>query len=136
MNAATIRFFSVDEVISIQAETAAMEGGDSGLRDAGLIESAVAMPMAWYGGHYLHSDVPAMAAAYLFHICHAHAFVDGNKRTAVLAMIVFVRANHWKITASRKELLDATLQVAQSKISKDDLTQWVRSVIKPVMKNK
>ena len=134
MNTSAIHFLSVDEVISIQAETAAIEGGDSGLRDAGLLESAVAMPMASYGGHYLHPDVPAMAAAYLFHICQANAFVDGNKRTAVLAMIVFIRANHWEINASRKELLDITLQVAQSTISKDDLIQWVRSMTKPTAK--
>lgn len=72
-----IRFLSVDDVNRLHELTVANHGGSPGIRDSGLLDAAVAMPMQSFGGEYLHPDIPAMAAAYHFHICQAHAYVDG-----------------------------------------------------------
>jgi prophage maintenance system killer protein len=74
-------FLSIDEVLEIHLQQIERYGGSAGLRDAAGLESAVATPQATFGGEFLHSSIPAMAAAHLFHLCLNHAFVDGNKRT-------------------------------------------------------
>ncbi len=74
MNRSTIVFLTIEDVIYFHANTIAHEGGMAGLRNRGLLESAVMMPQAAVGGRYLHREIPAMAAAYLFHIFQAHAF--------------------------------------------------------------
>ncbi len=74
-------FLTLDEVIEIHRDMIERYGGSFGIRDEGLLESAVAMPQAGFGEQYLHADVFEMAAAYLFHIVRNHPFVDGNKRT-------------------------------------------------------
>lgn len=73
-----IQFLSVDNALEIHAETIAIEGGSAGIRDKALLDSAMAMPKQQFGGHYLHEDLAAMAAAYLYHLCANHSFVDGN----------------------------------------------------------
>lgn len=124
-------FLSTNDVMDIHRNTIQSEGGDAAVRDAGILESAVSMPMAWFEGRFLHEDVPAMAAAYLFHICQGHAFVDGNKRTAVASAIMFLELNAWQLTSSNKELLDLTLRVAQGELLKDQVIQWVRDNAEP-----
>src|SRR5207249_5785917 len=89
MTSAPVHFLTVDQVLSIHARVLAEYGGGDGVRDIGLLDSAVAMPAAAFGGQHLHDGIPAMAAAYLFHICKNHAFVDGNKRTGLAAAIQF-----------------------------------------------
>src|SRR3569832_264121 len=93
MRQGSIRFLSVENVLAIHADTIAEEGGRVGIRDIGLLESAVAMPQATYEGAYLHPDLAAMAAAYLFHLCQNHAFVDGNKRAAAFSTVLFLALN-------------------------------------------
>ena len=75
------RFLSVADVLGFHEDQLANYGGAPGVRDMGLLESAVAMPMAGFGDQYLHADLFEMAAAYLYHIVCNHPFVDGNKRT-------------------------------------------------------
>ena len=86
-------FLDVEDVLLIHEEQLAKYGGAPGLRDAGLLESAVAMPRASAGGEFAHSDLFAMAAAYAFHVAQNQPFVDGNKRTGLLAAIVFLDLN-------------------------------------------
>ncbi len=74
------RFLSVDDVVTLHQIAIENQGGDSSIRDRSLLESAIAMPTQQFGGKYLHADIPAMAAAYAFHICMNHPFIDGNKR--------------------------------------------------------
>ena len=83
-------FLDIDDVLAIHDEALATFGGSAGVRDAGLLASAVAMPRATFGGELLHEDLFAMAAAYAFHIAQNQPCVDGNKRTAILAAIVFL----------------------------------------------
>ena len=128
-----MRFLSVGDVLAIHQNTIAAEGGMGGLRDAGLLESAVLMPQQQFGGDYLHPDLPAMAAAYLFHIAQNHAFHDGNKRTAALASLVFLNINGVETLPAPKTLERITLTVAASETDKAELTEWMRTqVVDPI----
>jgi len=123
------RFLSVEDVLVIHDNTIGVEGGAAGLRDAGLLESAVLMPQQQFNGDYLHKGLAAMAAAYLFHIAQNHAFFDGNKRTAVLAALVFLEINGVGALPEPDDLEEAMLAVAASEMSKDVLTDWMRAQI-------
>lgn len=123
-----IVFLSVDDVLQIHENTIANEGGMSGVRDTNLLESAVMMPQQQFGGNYLHEDIFAMAAAYLFHIAKNHAFFDGNKRTAALTMLIFLKTNGVEILPNPSELEQITLNVASGNLSKDRLIEWLRNV--------
>lgn len=95
-------------------------GGMQGVRDQGMLESAVAMPSAGIAGQYLHENLPSMAAAYLFHLCKNHPFVDGNKRVAVVAAEVFLNVNGMVLLASNDELKELCLGVASGGVSKSE----------------
>ena len=123
MNAEFV-FLSVDQVLDIHRRGIEQHGGSSELRDRGLLESAVATPRARFAGEYLHNGVPAMAAAYLFHLCKNHPFADGNKRVAVTVAEVFVELNGYRLVATDKQLEERTLGVADSSISKDKATAF------------
>jgi len=118
-------FLSVEDVICIHADTIEQEGGLGGVRDYGLLESAVMMPQQRFGGRFLHEDPPAMASAYLFHISQNHPFHDGNKRAAAMAAFVFLDVNGFSLTAREDGFERTVLAVAAGEISKDDLTAWM-----------
>jgi death-on-curing protein len=82
-------FLTLDEVLEIHEQQIELYGGSHGVRDMNLLESALGVPQATFGGEYLHPTVGAMAAAYLFHITQNHPFFDGNKRTGANAAITF-----------------------------------------------
>ena len=86
-------FLTVDIVREIHAEAIARTGGSNGLGDVGLLESAVAAPQATFGGRSVYGSIEEIAAAYLFYLCRNHPFVDGNKRVAFGACLVFLRLN-------------------------------------------
>ena len=86
-------FLSLDEVLEIHEPRIERYGGSPGLRDAAGLESCVATPQATFGGELLHTSIPAIAAAYLFHLCQNHPFVDGNKRAGANAAITFLLIN-------------------------------------------
>lgn len=116
-----IVFLSTAEVLRIHRRVIRDFGGDPGLRDRGLLESAVAMPQAAFAGQWLHEDLPAMAAACLFHLCANHPFVDGNKRVAVTAAELFLLANGHRLVATDDELVDLTFGVASGVIAKREV---------------
>jgi len=97
-------------------------GGSSGIRDPGALHSALATSRATFGGEYLHSSIPAMAAAYLFHICQNHALVDGNKRVGANAAVTFLLMNDWEPDFDPDELADLVLSVASGVVGKAALT--------------
>jgi death-on-curing protein len=115
-------FLSLDEVIEIHQQQVELYGGCAGVRDAAGLESALATPQATFGGEFLHPSVPAMAAAYLFHICQNHPFLDGNKRTAANAAITFLLMNEWEPLYDWEELVELVLSVASGVCRKDKLT--------------
>lgn len=123
---ATIRFLSVDDVLAIHEDTIGQEGGLAGLRDPGLLESAVMMPQQQYGGQYLHEGLPAMAAAYLFHVSQNRSFHDGNKRAAVMSALIFLYVNGVTELPDAEALEAATMAVAAGQMNKGQLTDWMR----------
>jgi death-on-curing protein len=129
MNLREVRFLSVENVMQIHDDTLREEGGLPGIRDLGLLESAVAMPRAMYDGAFLHLSLAEMAAAYLFHLCQNHPFVDGNKRTAAFSCILFLAVNGIPDddlpNPSHLEVL--TLDVASGNKGKAEVTDYLRS---------
>ena len=124
-----IIFLSVDDVLLIHADTIDIDGGSHGVRDHVLLDAAVAMPRQQFGGEYLHEDIPAMAAAYMFHIAQNHPFFDGNKRAAVIAALSFLHVNGIEKLPVPQDLEITTLRVAAGELNKDALTQWMREQI-------
>jgi len=121
-----VLFLAVADVLTIHENTIRHEGGMPGLRDPGLLESAVLMPQQQFGGEYLHPGLAEMAAAYLFHIAQNHAFRDGNKRTAALAALIFLDVNDESPLPPPDELEEMTLAVASGDTTKDQPIEWMR----------
>lgn len=120
-------FLSVDNVLYLHGDSIDAEGGMPGIRELALLESAVLMPQQQFGGEYLHDGIPAMAAAYLFHIAANHPFLDGNKRAAAMAAFVFLDANGYDLTAPADEFERLVMQTASGELSKDEITEWFQS---------
>jgi len=119
-------FLGLEEVLEIHHDQIPRYGGTEGIRDLGLLQSALSMPQAGAGNQYFHADLFEMAAAYLFHIVRNHPFVDGNKRTGVTAALVFLEMNGIEIRASDEALVKTVLAVAEGKLQKGALAEFFR----------
>jgi death on curing protein len=117
-------FLTVRHVLLMHSRAIAQYGGDPGALSLDLLESAVMMPQAAFGGEYLHQGLAAMAAAYLFHLCKNHPFVDANKRVALAAAETFLLLNGRYLHATNSELVRLTLRVAEGRVPKDELTRF------------
>ncbi len=115
-------FLELDDVLVIHEEQLARYGGAAGIRDAKLLESAVVTPRATFGGDFVHRDLFAMAAAYAFHIAQNQPFVDGNKRTGLLAALVFLEMNDIMVTDPEGRLYDAMIAIAERRLDKAGFT--------------
>ncbi len=120
-------FLSLEDVLTLHADQVALYGGDHGVRDLGLLESAIAQPQATFGGEFLHKDLFEMAAAYLFHIVQNHPFLDGNKRTGAVAALVFLDLNGVEITAPKGSVYEVTMSVATGQAGKAEVVAFFRS---------
>lgn len=109
---------------AIHAELLRQHGGAPGLRDEGLLESALNRPLQKM--NYTKADINELAAAYLFGLVKNHPFIDGNKRTAFLAADVFLALNGWSIEATQEEIIAFVLGVAASEIDEAGATQFFR----------
>ena len=116
-------WLSPELVIAIHDEQLAEFGGASGLRDAGALESALAQPLNRY--HYGNTDLASLAAAYGFGLSRNHAFVDGNKRTAFLAIVTFLGLNEVDFVVAEPEAVVVMLALAAGEIDEAGLTQWI-----------
>ncbi|MDP3703535.1 MAG: type II toxin-antitoxin system death-on-curing family toxin [Candidatus Omnitrophota bacterium] len=121
-------FLTLAEVINFHADQIHRYGGSLGVRDLGLLESALAQPSASFGGEWLHRDLFEMAAAYAYHICQNHPFIDGNKRTALVCALVFLELNHVGLLDPTGRLKDAMLRVAAGQMNKDALATLFRTL--------
>jgi death-on-curing protein len=126
------KFLSRETVLRIHARQIERFGGTSELRDAGLLESALAQPQATFGGGFLHPTIHEQAAAYLYHLAKNHPFIDGNKRTAFAAMDTFLRLNGYALALTDEQAYELVLQVAQSGIDKAGLANALKSSIAAV----
>jgi death-on-curing protein len=120
------RFLTVAHIIELQGWLIERYGGTTGLRDPGLLESAVAMPSIGFGDQYVHADLYAMAAAYLFHLVKNHAFVDGNKRIGTVAALEFLDLNGIWVEMDQDILERFVWDVAAGKHGKDAIAEFFR----------
>ena len=127
---AEFRYFTIEDVLRLHELSIEQFGGSPGVRDQGLLEAAIAMPQSAFGGEELHSEIESKAAAYLFHISQAHAFVDGNKRTAMVAALTFIRLNGRDYDATDAELIELGMGVAAGAIGKNEAVERIRKLIR------
>lgn len=119
------KFLSVQEVIEIHLDQVASFGGTAGVRDEGLLESALYQPQATFSREYLHSTIYEQAAAYLYHIAKNHPFIDGNKRTAFAVMDTFLRINNYILNTNNEEIYILVLKVAEGSFDKKEIAQYL-----------
>ena len=119
------RWISKQALLLLHAESLAEHGGGQGLRDEGLLDSALTRPqnLAAYGN----PDHAALAASYGLGLAKNHAFVDGNKRAALLATGLFLYLNGWRLTASQADTTLAMLSLAAGELSEDAFATWLRA---------
>src|SRR5690349_2466454 len=118
-------FLSREQVLRLHQQSIVRFCGSAGIRDEGLLEAALAMPLAGFGGSYFHATLFDKAAAYLYHVVKNHPFIDGNKRTGFACADVFLRINGYRLKAnSRTELYQLVLQVASGpELSKQEIAK-------------
>jgi death on curing protein len=117
------RFLSMGEVLLILQDQIRRYGGQYGVRDIDLLSSAIAMPQTTYTGQYLHADIFDQASAYAFHICQNHPFIDGNKRVALSAALVYLDLNGVELTDPEGKLYRLMIKVATGKANKEDIAR-------------
>lgn len=120
---------TMEIVEEIHAEAIARFGGSTGIREVALLESAVAAPQASFGGKSPYADLVEVAGAYLFYLCRNHPFIDGNKRAALGACIVFLRLNGIEPKPDGPEWEALTLAVAAGEIERDEVTMRLRKLL-------
>jgi death on curing protein len=128
---ADILFLTLAEAIEIHTDQIHRYGGQSGVRDLGLLESALAQPEASFAGEWLHGDIYEMAAAYAYHLCQNHPFVDGNKRTALTTALVFLELNGISILDPRGRLENAMIRMASGELNKENFAKVLRKLRPP-----
>jgi death on curing protein len=121
-------FLTLDDVREAHATGLVHFGGQAGERDPGALESAVMQPQVGFDGEYLYEDLFSMAATYGFHIAEAQAFLDGNKRAAVYAMVIFLDLNGFRIPEHEDILYLAMLDIANGDLDKWGLAKLLRQL--------
>ena len=125
-----IAFLTLEDVLALHDELIRRYGGNPGLRDAGLLEAALAMPQAGFGLQYFHEFPHEMGAAYLFHLVRNHAFIDGNKRVALACAILFFKINRVPYSITEEEAVELTISAASGQINKNAVTEFFRRHLK------
>ena len=126
-----IEFLTLAEVLELHHLQIEKFGGSPEVRDYDLLKSALEMPAAGMSGEYFHEFPHEMAAAYLFHICANHPFVDGNKRTALHAALTFLAMNGLRLEADHAQVIDMVISVASGNSMKSDIAAFFKTRIKP-----
>jgi death-on-curing protein len=121
-------FLTVEDVLLLHEQQLARYGGGAGLRDVSLLDSAVAQPKATFSEEFLHRDLFEMAAAYAFHIAENQPFVDGNKRTGLLAALVFLDLNGVTVKDPEGRLYEAMMALAEHRAGKSDFASLLREL--------
>ena len=125
------RFLEHGEVLTLHESAIDQFGGSYGVRDEGLLDAALSMPKQAFGGEFAHAVPFGMAAAYAFHICKNHPFIDGNKRTALATTVVFLHMNGWVLDIPDIAAADQILACAEGKLDKNGLIDWVSANSRP-----
>ena len=122
----SIRFVPLEVVLTIHADLLQRYGGRAGMRDRKLLESALAQPKMTIEGRFVHKTIFEKAAAYGYHLCKNHPFVDGNKRVALVLMDIFLERNGWEIVAHEEQAYAMMMDLATGKLSKAQLASWLK----------
>ena len=120
------KFLTLDDALEVHRDQIERYGGTLGVRDNGLLESALAAPQSGFGGHYLHADLFEMASAYLFHLVQNHPFLDGNKRVGAAAALTFLVMNGIETKIPNQALVQMVLSVAQGRTEKMAIADFFR----------
>ena len=126
----TPEFVPKADVLDIHKRQIEKFGGLDGIRDEGLLDSALAQPQATFFGSLLHPTIPDQAAAYLYHLAKNHPFLDGNKRTAFATMIAFLKINGHDLNMTEDEAYALVMKVAQGEITKEGLSVFLKEHIR------
>lgn len=121
-------FLTLAEVLDIHQDQIKRHGGKTGLRDRGLLESAISIPQSGFGGKFLHGSLFEMAAAYAYHISQNQPFVDGNKRTALGAALIFLELNGKSVADPKGRLYEAMIGLANDKLDKKGLAKMFKEL--------
>ena len=121
-----------ETILALHAESLAEHGGADGLRDAGLLESALAKPLQLFSYGDPPPDLEALAAAYCVGLAKNHAFVDGNKRIAFIALLTFLIVNGLRLTASQPDAYQTVIGVASGTVGDEALAAWIRENSEPL----
>lgn len=119
-------FLTYEQVVAINLDQVQRFGGLAGLRDEGLLLSALAMPSTGFGDEYAHEDLFAMAAAYLFHIVKNHPFIDGNKRVGAVSARFFLMLNGYDVEMGEDDIYDLVIATAEGRATKADIATSFR----------
>jgi death on curing protein len=119
------KWLTYDQVIAIHSRQLRRFGGAVGLRDDGLLRSAIERPINKW--HYEQSELPELAAAYAFGLAKNHAFVDGNKRIAFMSMMTFLRKNGVRFAPEQAPATSMIMSLAAGEVSEESLARWIRS---------
>jgi len=119
-----IKFLTLSEVLLVLEDQIRNYGGIYGVRDINLLSSAIYMPESTFDGKYLHETVPAMAAAYAFHICQNHPFIDGNKRVALASSLVFLDINGYEFSCKNETLYNEIMDIAKGNKNKEEIIKF------------
>jgi death-on-curing protein len=120
-------FLTFDDILESHQNQIDTYGGSHGIRDIGLLKSAIAQPEANYGGQYMHADIFEMAAAYLYHLVMNHPFVDGNKRVGLESALIFLEVNDALLDANDDELVDLVLKTTAGRVGKPEIAEFFRT---------
>ena len=118
-------FLTFEDVIEIHRDQLTRYGGAPGIRDVGLLQSAVLMPLAQFDGNFLHKDLFEMAAAYLFHLSKNHPFIDGNKRVGTVAALLFLMLNGYEVIVVGTLLEKLVLEIVEGKKTKEQAGRFL-----------
>lgn len=121
-----IRYLTLEQVVAIHDTLIEEFGGSFGIRDKGLLDSAIGQPKQSFGGQELFADIYEKAAAYAFFVMANHPFIDGNKRTAATAAAVFLDLNGYEIDCAEGKIYSLMMDLSNKRISRDDLIGWFR----------
>ena len=120
------RFQKKEIILAFHQDQLDLYGGKPGIRDEKLLESALGQPQVGFEGEYVHKDLFHVAAAYGFHLCQNHPFYDGNKRTALIAIYMFLYVNGYQIKADMKSLFAIMMDLANVKVKKEELAEYLK----------
>lgn len=119
-----MRYLTAGQILFIHSRLIDVTGGSHGIRDIGLLQSAVSRPKATFGGKDLYPDIFHKAAAFMESLIKNHPFIDGNKRTAITSAGIFLQINGYLLETVQKELERFTLSVVTGKTSLEDAVKW------------